>query len=194
MATAAPAPKVNHIGLPVLEYRGGKIDALRRLRTQRDLGAHYRRDVPDGRGAGTGDEDERHRLLVEEPGLLHEPRAQLQQRARAHAVGFDGRDPGQPHDDDAGRLRRRRYGIDRHGAVCAPAAPQSADDLHHRRQRRVWIDQGPVLSDGRSGLEAEDRRDQRSAGHRHLRAGDSVGRDVRGPVVLAATRSNCCPC
>ena len=24
MATAAPAPKVNHIGLPVLEYRGGK--------------------------------------------------------------------------------------------------------------------------------------------------------------------------
>ena len=25
-------PKVNHIGLPVLEYRGGKVDALRGLR------------------------------------------------------------------------------------------------------------------------------------------------------------------
>jgi len=24
MATTAPAPKLNHIGLPVLEYRGGK--------------------------------------------------------------------------------------------------------------------------------------------------------------------------
>jgi 2-oxoglutarate ferredoxin oxidoreductase subunit beta len=24
MATATPTPKVNHIGLPVLDYRGGK--------------------------------------------------------------------------------------------------------------------------------------------------------------------------
>ncbi len=90
-ATSQPGPKVNHIGLPVLEYRGGKIDALRRLRPQRHLRAHHRRHVRDGRGAGARDEDERHRLLVEEPGLLHEPLAQLQQRARAHAVGFHRR-------------------------------------------------------------------------------------------------------
>ena len=37
------------------------------------------------------------------------------------------------------------------------------DDLHHRRQRRVWPDQGPVLRHRRHRLEAEDRRHQRSA-------------------------------
>ena len=43
--------------------------------------------------------------------------------------------------------RRRRYGFDRHRSVHAPAAAQSAADLHHREQRRVRSDQGPVLGD-----------------------------------------------
>ena len=72
-----------------------QVDFVRRLRAQRNLRAHYRRHVRDGRGAGAGDEDERHRLLVEEPGVFHEPLVQLQQRARAHAERDDGRGAGQ---------------------------------------------------------------------------------------------------
>ena len=58
------------------------------------------------------------------------------------------------------------------------------DDLHHRRQRRVRTDQGPVLRHRRYWVEAEDGRDQRTAADRHLRAGDLAGRDVRGALVL----------
>ena len=61
--------------------------ALRRLRPQRHLRAHHRRHVRDGRAARARDQAQRHRLLVEEPRLLHEPLAQLQCRARAHALG-----------------------------------------------------------------------------------------------------------
>ena len=35
------------------------------------------------------------------------------------------------------RQRRRRHGVDRHRPVRAPDAPQPADDLHHRGQRRA---------------------------------------------------------
>ena len=132
-------------------------DALRRLRPQRHLRAHHRRDLRDGRPAGARDEAVRHRLLVKEPGLLHDAFAQLQQRARTHAIGRDRRAAGQQDDDGARRLRRRRHGLDRHGTVRSPDAPQSAADLHHRRQRRVRPDQGPVLGDRRYRLEAEDR-------------------------------------
>ena len=71
-ATGATGPKLNHIGLPVIGVSRRQIDAVRRLRPQRNLRAHHRRHVRDGRRAGAGDEDERHRLLVEEPRLLHE--------------------------------------------------------------------------------------------------------------------------
>src|SRR5207248_6882903 len=48
-------------------------------------------------------------------------------------------------------------------------APEPPDHLHHRGQRVLRPDQGPVLADGRPGLEAEDRGRQRPAAHRHLR-------------------------
>ena len=40
-ASGATGPKLNHIGLPVLEYRGGKSTLVRGLRAQRDQRAHY---------------------------------------------------------------------------------------------------------------------------------------------------------
>ena len=102
MATATanpPGPKVNRIGLPVLEYRGGKSTLCagcgHNAISERIIDAMFEMGVR----AGAGDEDERHRLLVEEPGLLHEPLAQLQQRARPHALGVDRRAAGQPHHD-----------------------------------------------------------------------------------------------
>jgi len=55
-------------------------DPLRRLWPQCNLRAHRRRVLRNGRPAGTVDEALRHRVLVEESGLLHEPLALLQQR------------------------------------------------------------------------------------------------------------------
>ena len=69
------------------------------------------------------------------------------------------------------RQRRRRHRFHRHRAVRSPDAPQPAADLHHRGQRRLRAHQGPVLRHGRPRLQAEERRRQRSAGHRHLCSG-----------------------
>ena len=57
-------------------------------------------------------------------------------------------------------------------------------DLHHRGQRLLRPDQGPVLADGRRRLEAEERRRQRPAADRHLRARDRARRVVRRALVL----------
>ncbi len=46
------------------------------------------------------------------------------------------------------------------------------------------LTKGPVLCHRRYRFKAEDRRHQRPARHRYLRAGDPAGRDVRGALVL----------
>ena len=82
------------------------------------------------------------------------------------------------------RQRRRRHRRDRHRPVRAPDAAQPADHLHHRGQRLLRPDQGAVLADRRPRLDAEERRRQRPAADRHLRAGDRARRVVRGALVL----------
>ena len=82
------------------------------------------------------------------------------------------------------RQRRRRHGRDRHRPVRAPDAPQPAAHLHHRRQRLLRPDEGPVLADRRPRLEGEERRRQRPAADRHLRARDRAWRVVGRAVVL----------
>ena len=57
-------------------------------------------------------------------------------------------------------------------------------DLHHRGQRLLRPDQGAVLADRRHRLDAEERRRQRPAADRHLRAGDRARRVVRRALVL----------
>ena len=164
------------------------------MRPQCHLRAHHRRALRNGSAAGTADEAVRHRLLVEEPSLLPVARAQLQQRARTYAIGGDRRAAGQQDDEGARRLGRRRYGLDRRGSVRSPDAPQSAADLHHRRQRRVRPDQRPVFGDSRSWVEAEDRassticRPSTPAPWRFSWARPSSA--ARSP----ATRSSCWPC
>ena len=59
-----------------------------------------------------------------------------------------------------------------------------ADGLRHRGQRLLRSDQGPVFADGRHGFKAQDRRRQRFAAARHLRARHRARRVVRGPVLL----------
>jgi hypothetical protein len=60
-----------------------------------------------------------------------------------------------------GRHRRRRHRLHRHRPVHPHAAPQRADDLHHREQRRLRPHQGAVLGHRRPRLHAQDRRRER---------------------------------
>ena len=120
--------------------------------------------------------------------------ARLQRRARPHAVGRHRRDARQPEADRHRHQRRRRHRRDRHRPVRAPDAPQPADHLHHRGQRLLRPDQGPVLADRRPRLEAEDRRRQRPAADRHLRAGRSSSARPSSRARSPATRSSCCRC
>ena len=166
------------------DLQGRQDDAVRRLRPQRDLRAHHRRLLRDGHRSQAGRQAVGHRLLEQEPGVLPRRLARLQRGARPHAVGRHRRDAGQPQADRHRHQRRRRHRRDRHRPVRAPDAPQPADHLHHRGQRLLRPDQGAVLADRRSRLEAEDRRGQRPAADRHLRAGDRARRDVRRPLVL----------
>ena len=79
----------------MLDYRGGKTTLCagcgHNAISERIIDAFY--DM--GIAAGAGGQDVGHRLLVEEPGLFHEPLAQLQFGARTHAVGDDRRRAGQ---------------------------------------------------------------------------------------------------
>ena len=95
----------------------------------------------------------RHRLLVEDAELFPRQLARLQQRARAHAVGADRRQPRQPRPDLPRRLRRRRLRLDRPRPVRARDPARREHGLYRREQRRLRPDQGPVLGHLRPGLE-----------------------------------------
>ena len=176
--------KVNRIGLEPQVYKGGKTTLCagcgHNAISERIIDAFYEMGVdPEPGHQAVG-----HRLLEQEPGVLPRQLARLQRRARPHAVGRHRRDAGEQEADRHRRQRRRRHRRDRHRPVRAPDAAQPADHLHHRGQRLLRPDQGPVLADRRSRLEAEDRRRQRPAADRHLRAGDRARRDVRRALVL----------
>jgi hypothetical protein len=147
--------------------------AVRRVRAQRHLRTHRRGVLGDGRRRVAGGEALGDRLLQQEPGVLPRQLPWLQRRPRPDALGGDRRHAGQREADRNRRQRRRRYGRDRDRPVRAPDAAQRADDLHHRGQRLLRADERTVLADGRPRLEAEERRRQRPAAARYLRAGRS---------------------
>ena len=95
--TPAPSPKTNRIGLAVLDYRGSKTTLCagcgHNAISERIIDALFEMGVQPERVA----QALRHRLLVQEPGVLHGPLAQLQRGARAHAVDRHGRAARQPH-------------------------------------------------------------------------------------------------
>ena len=101
MATATPipasGPKVNHIGLPVLEYRGGKSTLCagcgHNAISERIIDAMFEMGVEPERVmkmSGIG-------CSSKSPAYFMSRSHQLQQRARTHAFGHHGRDAGQPH-------------------------------------------------------------------------------------------------
>ena len=76
-STPTPAPKINRIGLTVLDYRGGKTTLCagcgHNAISERIIDAMYEMGV----SARTGYQAQRNRLLLEESGIFHEPFAQL---------------------------------------------------------------------------------------------------------------------
>ena len=84
---AAPGKKVNRIGLEPVAYRGSKTTLCagcgHNAITERIIDSFFELGIdPTQVHEAVG-----HRLLEQEPGLLPEPVARLQLRARAHAVG-----------------------------------------------------------------------------------------------------------
>ena len=163
--TVPPAPpkKVNRIGLEVAAYRGSKTTLCagcgHNAISERIIEAFYEMGVEPYRVAklsGIG-------CSSKSPAYFLGTPVRLQCRSRAHALDRHGHPAGQPDLIALGVSGRRRHGFHRHRAVCSPDAPESADDLHHRGQRRLRPDQRTVLRHGRHRLETEDRRDQRPA-------------------------------
>jgi len=151
MATATPAPKVNHIGLPILEYRGGKTTLCagcgHNAISERIVEAMYEMGVEPERVMKMSG----HRLLVEEPGLLHEP-------ARTHLTACTGACPSVSTGailanhtmTTIGRLGDGDSASDRDGTVCPHDAAQPAHDLHHWRTTAFY-----GLTKGQSRATAE---------------------------------------
>ena len=135
--TVTPPPKkVNRIGLEVLNYKGGKTTLCagcgHNAISERIVECFYEMGVQPWRVAkfsGIG-------CSSKSPGLLPGLGARLQLGPRARSGHRHGGDPGQPQPAGPGH-RRRRHRLDRPRPVHAHAAPQSADDLHHRGQRRL---------------------------------------------------------
>ena len=177
--------KVNRIGLEPSAYKGGKTTLCagcgHNSISERIIEAFYEMGVDPERG----DQAVRHRLLEQEPGVL--PGLALTASTAVHgrmpsvgtgamlanknliAIGVSG-------DGDTGAI-----GIGQFVHLMRRNLPYR---LHHRRQRLLRPDQGAVLANRRPRLEAEDRRRQRPAAARHLRAGHRTRRDLRGALVL----------
>ena len=154
---------------------------MRRLRPRLDLGRDYPGLLGNGRRATSRRETLGHRLQFENPGLLPRQFAWLQYRAWADAVGTDWREPRELVAAVSRRVRRRRLRIDRHRPVRTRHAARCEHGLHPREQRRIWLDQGPILGDRRSGLTVEEGRDQFRHTHRRRQPRPADGRHLRRP-------------
>ena len=170
--------------LHAARLRGQDLDAVRGLRPRLDLGRDHPGLLGTRHRAAPRGQAVRHRLLVEDAGLLPRQLARLQLGARPHAVGADRREPRQPRPALPRRVGRRRLGLDRPRPVRAPDPARRQHDLHRREQRRVRPDQGPVLGHRRPGLEVQARRDQPRRADRHGVAGAAARRHLRGARLL----------
>ena len=61
------------------------------------------------------------------------------------------------------------------GQFCHLLRRNVPDDLHRGEQRRIRPDEGPVFGDGRLRVQIQSRRSERPAGHRYLCYGDRIG-------------------
>ena len=157
MQPPRPAPKkVNRIGLAMLtDTRAPIRRSVPGAATTPSPSADHQGVLRIWRGALQRRKAQRHRLLQQDAGIFPEPIARFQRRSRPHAGARNRRDAREPDADCDRRERRRRHRFDRYGPVRSPAAPQCSDDLHHREQRRLRIDQGSVLRNRRLRIKAK---------------------------------------
>ena len=168
------------------------VHALRRLRARLGHRLDHRGALGPEPAAGAAGEALRHRLLVEDHGLLRERRARLQRRARPHALGRDRRQRGQQEPALHRRVGRRRLAVHRLRPVRACHPPQREHALHLREQRRVRAHQGPVLR-LRRRRHASRRRARRTSSRRSTRASPrSRSAAPSSRAVSPATRSSSC--
>ena len=155
-----PEKRVNRIGLESKEYRGAKTTLCagcgHNAISERIIGACYEMGIDPERviklsGIGCSSKSPAYFL-----GSAHGFNAV---HGRMPSV-WHGRALGQQAADRSRRERRRGYRRDRDRSVRPPDAAQSTNRLHHRGQRLLRPDEGPVLTDGGSGIQAEDRRGQ----------------------------------
>ena len=168
----------------MMPYRGGKTTLCagcgHNAISERIIDAFFEMGIdPQRRHQAVGN-----RLLEQEPGLFSRRIARVQLGAWTHAVCRHGRHARESEADRHWHQRRRRHRRNRDRPVRSPDAAQRSDDLHHRGQRLLRLDEGAVLADRRRRLDLEERRRQRSDPDRHVHAGHRAGRVVRGALVL----------
>ena len=134
----------------------------------------------------------RHRLLVEDDGVLRQRRARLQRRARPHAVDRDRRERRQPGPALHRRVRRRRLAVDRLRPVRARDPPQREHALHLREQRRLRPHQGPVLGLRRHRHQVEEGRGEPAGADRSRASPRSASAARSSRAASRATRSSWC--
>ena len=142
--------------------------------------------------AASGGEDFRHRLLVEDAGLLPRQFARLQFGPWPDAVGADRRQSRQPRPGLSRRLRRRQLRLDRLRPVRPFDPPRRQHDLYRREQRRLRPDQGPVLGHRRSRLQEQARADEQRQRHRSGRRSRCSSAQVSWRAASPATRPSWC--
>ena len=152
-ATTPYAPKkINRIGLELQPYRGGKTTLCagcgHNAISERIIDAFFEMgDRPEATSSScrASAARARARRISSAARTASTP---CTAACRRSAPGAHAR---QPQADRDRRQRRRRHRRDRHRPVRAPDAAQLPIDLHHRGQRLLRPDQGPVLADGRLG-------------------------------------------
>ncbi len=133
----------------------------------------------------------RHRLFVEDHGVLRGRLPWIQLGARPHAVDRERCECGQPAPDLRGRVGRRRFAVHRHRSIGARHPPQREHAVPDRKQRCVRPDQGAVLGVGRRRHQGETRRREFLAADRPGAVGADLGRNLRGAQLLGRQGAAC---
>ena len=106
-ANRAPRPQAQRIGAHGARLRRRHVDVVRRVRSRFDNGRDRAGVLLARHCAAQCREDERHRLLVENAGVLSERVARVQLRAWPHAVDCDRRERREPRAIPPRSIRRR---------------------------------------------------------------------------------------
>ena len=183
-ATPTPAPKVNRIGLTVLDYRGGKTTLCagcgHNAISERIIDAMYEMGVPPER-------------VIKPSGIGCSSKSPAYFMSRSHSFNaVHGRMPSVATGAVLANHRLIALGVSGDGDTASIGIGQFVH-LMRRNLPIIYIiedngvyglTKGPIFGDGRSRLQVEDRRTQRSSADRYLRHGHHARRNPGRPIVL----------